>query len=109
MGQMWIHITMLFAVIVLASFFLKRIRLIGEEYNMVTIGDFTALKYGEAARIPTAISFLFAYCSMTGMQFVAIASILNLDRKSTRLNSSHVSISYAVFCLIKDTHSKHAV
>src|SRR5699024_11424776 len=23
-----------------------------------------------------------------------------LDRKSTRLNSSHVSISYAVFCLI---------
>ncbi len=78
MGQMWIHITMLFAVIVLASLFLKRIRLIGEEYNMVTIGDFTALKYGETARIPTAISFLFAYCSMTGMQFVAIASILNL-------------------------------
>src|SRR5699024_12526117 len=25
------------------------------------------------------------------------------DRKSTRLNSSHVSISYAVFCLIKKT------
>src|SRR5699024_11734231 len=25
--------------------------------------------------------------------------VLNLDRKSTRLNSSHVSISYAVFCL----------
>src|SRR5699024_11385932 len=25
------------------------------------------------------------------------------DRKSTRLNSSHVSISYAVFCLKKDT------
>src|SRR5699024_12580329 len=24
---------------------------------------------------------------------------LKLDRKSTRLNSSHVSISYAVFCL----------
>src|SRR5699024_9295133 len=26
---------------------------------------------------------------------------LTVDRKSTRLNSSHVSISYAVFCLIK--------
>src|SRR5207253_6477860 len=25
----------------------------------------------------------------------------NLDRKSTRLNSSHVAISYAVFCLKK--------
>src|SRR5699024_11963431 len=28
-------------------------------------------------------------------------SPLQLDRKSTRLNSSHVSISYAVFCLKK--------
>src|SRR5699024_12513009 len=28
-------------------------------------------------------------------------SILCTDRKSTRLNSSHVSISYAVFCLKK--------
>src|SRR5690606_41555603 len=27
----------------------------------------------------------------------------NLDRKSTRLNSSHVKISYAVFCLKKKT------
>src|SRR5699024_11826603 len=28
------------------------------------------------------------------------------DRKSTRLNSSHVSISYAVFCLKKKTRSE---
>src|SRR5699024_12180901 len=28
---------------------------------------------------------------------------VELDRKSTRLNSSHVSISYAVFCLKKKT------
>src|SRR5438067_13788794 len=27
------------------------------------------------------------------------------DRKSTRLNSSHVSISYAVFCLKKKTNT----
>src|SRR5690625_6173257 len=27
-----------------------------------------------------------------------------LDRKSTRLNSSHVAISYAVFCLKKKKH-----
>src|SRR5690625_6854094 len=27
------------------------------------------------------------------------------DRKSTRLNSSHVAISYAVFCLKKKSHS----
>src|SRR3989442_74638 len=31
----------------------------------------------------------------------------NLDRKSTRLNSSHVRISYAVFCLKKKkTHTE---
>src|SRR5690625_5367927 len=29
-----------------------------------------------------------------------------LDRKSTRLNSSHVAISYAVFCLQKKTETK---
>src|SRR5690606_39690017 len=29
------------------------------------------------------------------------AKVLHLDRKSTRLNSSHVKISYAVFCLKK--------
>src|SRR5699024_11858891 len=28
------------------------------------------------------------------------------DRKSTRLNSSHVSISYAVFCLKKKTNRR---
>src|SRR5690625_5402966 len=28
------------------------------------------------------------------------------DRKSTRLNSSHVAISYAVFCLKKKTNEK---
>src|SRR5438874_13678584 len=27
--------------------------------------------------------------------------LVNVDRKSTRLNSSHVEISYAVFCLKK--------
>src|SRR5258707_5746096 len=30
------------------------------------------------------------------------------DRKSTRLNSSHANISYAVFCLKKKKKSRHA-
>src|SRR3989442_4501132 len=32
---------------------------------------------------------------------VAVVALALLDRKSTRLNSSHVRISYAVFCLKK--------
>src|SRR5258707_4735160 len=30
-----------------------------------------------------------------------------LDRKSTRLNSSHANISYAVFCLKKNSNQRH--
>src|SRR3712207_7859962 len=30
--------------------------------------------------------------------------VVELDRKSTRLNSSHANISYAVFCLKKKKH-----
>src|SRR3712207_7250469 len=32
-----------------------------------------------------------------------LAAALDADRKSTRLNSSHANISYAVFCLKKKT------
>src|SRR5690625_3150014 len=35
--------------------------------------------------------------SVTGLSTIVISE--TLDRKSTRLNSSHVAISYAVFCL----------
>src|SRR5699024_11455854 len=44
---------------------------------------------------------------MTRMRFVLVdpkkadEKAIEEDRKSTRLNSSHVSISYAVFCLKK--------
>src|SRR5699024_11869894 len=36
-----------------------------------------------------------------------ISSIIKRDRKSTRLNSSHVSISYAVFCLTKKKYIRY--
>src|SRR6202040_4370280 len=38
---------------------------------------------------------------VTGVQTCA----LPIDRKSTRLNSSHPSISYAVFCLRSEEHT----
>src|SRR6266508_5662090 len=40
-------------------------------------------------------------------QFTTEPSYLPGDRKSTRLNSSHVAISYAVFCLKKKKQTKH--
>src|SRR3712207_7139791 len=38
-----------------------------------------------------------------------LVHLADLDRKSTRLNSSHANISYAVFCLKKkkQTNNKH--
>src|SRR5690625_6304309 len=53
---------------------------------------------------PLAIIFgvLFGtYLSITDITWNSHPFLLILDRKSTRLNSSHVAISYAVFCLKK--------
>src|SRR5699024_11807091 len=44
------------------------------------------------------LCFLF-YSALIGIQ--PEFELVWIDRKSTRLNSSHVSISYAVFCLKK--------
>src|SRR5262245_66664354 len=42
----------------------------------------------------------------TVVSVVAAASAAATDRKSTRLNSSHLGISYAVFCLKKKKNIK---
>src|SRR3712207_8511976 len=38
----------------------------------------------------------------------SISAFVERDRKSTRLNSSHANISYAVFCLKKKKKKSHA-
>src|SRR5690625_6736206 len=42
-----------------------------------------------------------------GQDGIRIARETKPDRKSTRLNSSHVAISYAVFCLKKKRNKKY--
>src|SRR5699024_6455105 len=54
-------------------------------------------KYDEMLKIYDHIYHLTITPNLSGMKNTA----LMVDRKSTRLNSSHVSISYAVFCLKK--------
>src|SRR3712207_7514658 len=41
--------------------------------------------------------------------FSALSRLCAVDRKSTRLNSSHANISYAVFCLKKKKKKKKDV
>src|SRR5690554_1125339 len=43
-----------------------------------------------------------------GSHMSGLAGALARDRKSTRLNSSHVRISYAVFCLKKKKNDENA-
>src|SRR5439155_25765258 len=49
---------------------------------------------------------------IAGMMMLGVADAIEhwiaQDRKSTRLNSSHVGISYAVFCLQKNTFCRLA-
>src|SRR5690606_40021678 len=55
---------------------------------------------GEVARTTQALSGVIHTLRYSSNQVKETATRLQ-DRKSTRLNSSHVKNSYAVFCLIK--------
>src|SRR5690554_7511049 len=78
----------------------KRVRRIGWKR------DQTALAH-DIGRLPNQ-----AHLRVFGMQIEKLRHMILLvkaaprpDRKSTRLNSSHVRISYAVFCLKKKNHN----
>src|SRR5690625_1829325 len=58
-----------------------------------------ATSSGMAAILSTCMALL-----QVGDHVLCSRSVL--DRKSTRLNSSHVAISYAVFCLTKNMESE---
>src|SRR5258708_10231737 len=56
---------------------------------------------------PTALPSLHPSAVGSGSECVAVGTNRGRDRKSTRLNSSHQIISYAVFCLKKKKKKKH--
>src|SRR5437588_8539416 len=53
-----------------------------------------------------ALALLLAAIGLYGLVANSVASSSARDRKSTRLNSSHTVISYAVFCLKKKKKKK---
>src|SRR3989442_10301397 len=78
-----------------------------------TVADFSAcLPFARLLLAITVVAALSALRATTGLagqhdrpvpilMYHVIAAARPVDRKSTRLNSSHVRISYAVFCLKK--------
>src|SRR3712207_8565814 len=86
-----------------------------------TLFPYTTLFRSEMARVGEHGAVLHPL-EMLGAQHAAVAGhrdeqvaalgrvergqdLIALDRKSTRLNSSHANISYAVFCLKKNTNN----
>src|SRR5690625_5550139 len=67
--------------------------------NLAALGSALAAQNGAAAAPTTTVTPAAAdpVSALQAAQF----STYGTDRKSTRLNSSHVAISYAVFCLKK--------
>src|SRR3712207_7663240 len=60
------------------------------------------------AVVMEATHYCMAWRGVKDMGSKMINSVMRgVDRKSTRLNSSHANISYAVFCL-KKKHKRHS-
>src|SRR3712207_7944600 len=58
--------------------------------------------FGVLLLVESALIVLLITALLSGpFELTALLAFGGLDRKSTRLNSSHANISYAVFCLKK--------
>src|SRR5699024_12791234 len=90
----------------------------------LSLHDALPISWGRSARSPAYSSITSAALSLVDAKSTALRAVANCglykhasftppskdvivtpDRKSTRLNSSHVSISYAVFCLKKKNYA----
>src|SRR3712207_7535502 len=74
-----------------------------------TLGMLLALT-GFLYAVVVATSRLLGWIQEPGFSAIMIAVLIlsgTQDRKSTRLNSSHANISYAVFCLKKKKNSNN--
>src|SRR5690606_40075353 len=76
---------------------------LGIDYEGTRSRSYNSVNYGVAQYASTIVQALAQACAEAGLRQPRI------DRKSTRLNSSHVKISYAVFCLKKKSGSRRPV
>src|SRR2546430_9970445 len=79
-------------------------------HDALPISTGTTVPEGNKTKLESLVSFVHSVrknlSSSTLLSADAPCNILR-DRKSTRLNSSHSQISYAVFCLKKKKHKEH--
>src|SRR3712207_8541930 len=70
----------------------------GSRSNFSLLGALRGAAQIISYEVPLILSLLGVVMLTGSLSFV---DVVNADRKSTRLNSSHANISYAVFCLKK--------
>src|SRR3712207_7155841 len=81
-------------------------------FRSATVGAGLALALGKAPRVAAlllaALTFPSVVVNAIGSRKGTVSPAVKKerDRKSTRLNSSHANISYAVFCLKKKKKKK---
>src|SRR5207253_6488737 len=90
----------------------KKIRadwLDGESSSAATAELLEALRHASAADASAKVVELLNRRIAPQSIWDGIFDAAGEDRKSTRLNSSHVAISYAVFCLKKKKNKKYTL
>src|SRR3989454_12036162 len=82
--------------------------------SRMSVADAVNVKTAPAALVASTVAFAGTVTAgavvsrtVTVKVFVPVFPCVSVDRKSTRLNSSHLVISYAVFCLKKKTSTNH--
>src|SRR5690606_40279927 len=71
----------------------------------VPVGNTISIKVTDQTKGENAYSYQAIHAVPFSLVSQTSKQLDSLDRKSTRLNSSHVKISYAVFCLKKKTQT----
>src|SRR2546430_12160234 len=74
---------------------------------MQSLMGFEANDRGNALAVHSVFGEHFLHCEARALPRSLASKPIKEDRKSTRLNSSHSQISYAVFCLKKKTNESH--
>src|SRR3712207_8808216 len=78
----------------------------GDMTLVAPVGDLTGDGLPDLmARNAAGVDRVFPSDGRTG--FTRAYTVTSQDRKSTRLNSSHANISYAVFCLNNNEHKSY--
>jgi Na+/proline symporter len=78
MSSIWVGILPSLGLTVFILFFARRLNHFGRVTGAVTITDFLCARYGESVRVPAAIMSFFRPAFITGMQYLAIAVVLNV-------------------------------